>query len=127
MKIVNEVNLTNKNPIKAGKFHIIKTIKLSEILNAVCEINNVCIFDVKSKRQFKELATVKREYCYIAWKLTSLTERNPYGNSLSKIGAEVGLDHAIVLYHKKVIINWLDLSTYNLKEKLELIEGKLES
>ena len=125
MKLVSEVNLTSENPIKVGKFNIIQTIKLSEILNAVCDVNNIDPFDVKRKRRFKNLITVRREYCYLAWKLTKLTERNPYGNSLSVIGAEIGKDHATVLHHKDKVLDWLKIHSYGLREKLEMIEAKL--
>ena len=47
--------------------------------------------------------TARREYCYLAWKLTNQTKRNLYGNSLFVIGAEIGKDHATVLHHKKTI------------------------
>ena len=55
MKLVSEVNLTSENPIKVGRFNVIKIIKLSEILNAVCEVNNVCLSDVKGKRRLNIL------------------------------------------------------------------------
>ena len=125
MKIVSEVNLTSENPIKVGKFNVIHIIKLSVILNAVCEVNEVAAFDVKGKRRFNELMTARREYCYLAWKLTKLTERNPYGNSLSVIGAEIGKSHANVLHHKDKVIDWLEIQSYGLVEKLEMIEAKL--
>ena len=123
MNIVSEVNLTSAVPVSTDKYDII--IKLCVILNAVCWENNVNVWDVKGKRRFKELVTARREYCYIACKLTQLSEQNSYGNSLTKIGIGVGIDYATVLHHKRKIEGWLDMGKYNLKEKLELIEGRL--
>jgi len=124
MLVVTSVNLTAKNPIETG--NNVKTTKLFTILNAVCEANNVNIYDVKDKRRFRELITARREYCYLACKLTQLTERNPFGNSLAKIGAEINIDHATVMYHKRIITNWLGIPGYGLREKFKLIEKQLK-
>ena len=125
MRIVTEVNLIDKYPIKVGRFNVIKMIKLSEILNAVCEVNNVSPYDVKGKRRFRNLVTARREYCYLACELTQYSVKNPHGNSLSVIGAEINKDHATVLHHKNTILNWLEIKGYKFKEKIEQIEEML--
>lgn len=91
---------------------------LSKILRVICDINNVSINKVKGISRDPDLVTARREYCYFACQLTK--------KSLGNIGAEINKDHANVLYHKGVILGWLDIPAYNLKEKLELIEGKLK-
>ena len=92
---------------------------LSKILRIICDINEVDINDAKGIDRDTDLITARREYCYFACRLTK--------KSLSKIGAEINKDHATVLHHKKKIEGWLDIPAYNLKEKLEIIEGKLKS
>lgn len=123
MKIVTEVDLTSGEPIKTGSYIC---IELDTILKAICYVNNVNIFDVKGKRRFQELVMARREYSYLACKLTQLNERSPYGNSLAKIGEEISKDHATVLHHCKTIRNWLGIKSYGLKEKFELIEKQLK-
>jgi len=91
---------------------------LSKILRVICDINNVDICRVKGKSRDIDLITARREYCYFACQLTK--------KSLKKIGSEINKDHATVLHHKRIILNWLNIPAYNLKEKLELIEGKLK-
>ena len=91
--------------------------ELARILRVVCEINEVEIAAVKGKRRFQDLVTAKREYGYLARKLTNKT--------LAEIGAEINRDHADVLYHNRKIKNWLGIKGYYLREKLEMIEAKL--
>jgi chromosomal replication initiation ATPase DnaA len=123
MKVVTSVILTASEPVKTdGDI----SIELNAILKAVCYINQVDIFDVKGKRRFRELVTARREYSYLACKLTQLSVINFYSNSLATIGAEINIDHATVLYHKKKIKEWLNIPGYNLKEKFELIENQLK-
>jgi len=122
MKVVTSVNLTDKKPIKTGGYIC---LELNTILKAVCHINNVNIYDVKGKQRFRELVSARREYCYLACKLTQLTERNPQGNSLVKIGNEINVSYSNVLYHNKKILFWLKIPSYGLKEKLEQIEKQL--
>ena len=126
MNIVSEVNLTSAVPVKTqpGKIQSERVIELSLILNVVCWFDNVNVSDVKGEKQFKELRTARQDYCYIACKLTQ-QRWNPYGNTLRIIGKEINRDHATVLYHKNKIEGWLEIPAYNLREKLELIEGRL--
>ena len=91
--------------------------ELARILRVVCEVNEVEIAAVKGRRRFDNLITAKREYGYLARKLTN--------KSLAEIGKEINRDHANVLHHNKKVINWLGIKGYYLKEKLEMIEGKL--
>lgn len=123
MRIITSVDLTANEPIKTGGYIC---IELDAILKAVCYVNNVNIFDVKGKRRFEELVIARREYCYLACKLTQLNERSPYGNSLNKIGIEINRDHATVLHHKRVVNNWLKINSYGLSEKFELIEKQFK-
>ena len=123
MKIVTKVTLTASEPIKTGGY--IRG-NLDSILRAVCYVNQVDIFDVKGKRRFRELVTARREYSYLACKLTQLSERNPYHNSLATIGAEINKDHATVLHHCRIIENWLKISSYRLQEKFEFIEKQMK-
>jgi len=126
MKVVTSINLTASEPIETGKFNIVKILKLSTILNAVCEVNNVCVFDVKSDDKLDELVTSRREYCYLACKLTQLTKRNRHGNSLERIGSEINKSGGLVLYHEHKILQWLEIPGYKLKEKFEMIENQLK-
>jgi len=123
MKVVTSITLTASEPIKTGGY-----IRgdLDSILRAVCYVNQVNIFDVKGKRRFRELVTARREYSYLACKLTQLSERNQYSNSLVTIGAEINIDHATVLHHCRIIENWLNIPGYNLKKKFEMIENQLK-
>ena len=121
-KEVTGVNLSNIETKELSKF---KDSILLRILKAVCETYDVDINVVKGKRRFQNLITVRREYCYLAWKLTRQTDKNPHGNSLSVIGAEIGKDHATVLHHKDKVLGWLKIHSYGLVEKLEMIEAKL--
>ena len=100
--------------------------KLPKILRIICEINDVNIEDVKGKSRNDELITARREYCYLACKLTQLSENNPYKNTTAKIGAKVNIDHATVLHHKRKVEGWLNVKGYRLNEKLELIEKQLK-
>ena len=120
MKVVTFCNLTIDEPIKTDGY---SCIELATILKAVCCVNDVSIFDVKGRRRFADLVTARREYCYLACKLTQLSKRSSGGNSLAVIGKEINSDHATVLSHKKKLTEWLDL--YGLREKLELIEKQL--
>ena len=99
--------------------------ELARILRVVCEVNEVEIAAVKGKRRFQNLITSRREYCYLACVLTQFSVKNPHGNSLSVIGAEIGKDHSTVLHHKKKVANWLQISSYGLQEKFEMIEDRL--
>ena len=99
--------------------------ELARILRVVCEVNEVEIAAVKGKRRFQNLITSRREYCYLACVLTQFSVKTPHGNSLSVIGAEIGKDHSTVLHHKKKVANWLQISSYGLQEKFEMIEDKL--
>ena len=99
--------------------------ELARILRVVCEVNEVEIAAVKGKRRFQNLITSRREYCYLACKLTQFSVKNPHGNSLSVIGSEIGKSHASVLHHNKKVNNWLKITGYCLQEKLEMIEAKL--
>jgi len=123
MKVVTSVILTANEPIKTGGY-----IRgdLDSILRAVCYVDGVDISAVKGKRRFRELVTARREYTYLACKLTQLSERNPYSNSLATIGAEINRDHASVLHHKNKVNGWLEISSYRLQEKFELIENQLK-
>ena len=123
MKVVTSINLTASEPIKTDGY---TSIELDAILKAVCYINQVSVFDVKGKRRFRELVTARREYSYLACKLTQLSERNPYSNSLITIGAEINRNHATVLHHYNKIESWLGIKSYNLKEKFEMIENQLK-
>ena len=116
MKVVTSVNLTNKVPIKTDGYI---SIELTKILRAVCEVNEVDIYDVKGKRRFQNLITAKREYGYLARKLTN--------KSLAEIGKEIDRDHANVLYHNRKIRGWLGIKGYYMNEKLELIRERLKS
>ena len=91
--------------------------ELARILRVVCYVNEVDIAAVKGKQRHQELVTAKREYGYLARKLTK--------HSLAEIGAEINRDHANVLYHNRKIKNWLEIPGYYLREKLEMIEAKL--
>ena len=122
MKIVTSFSITDKDPIKTDGYIC---LELNTILRAVCYINGVSIYDVKGKRRYRELVTARQEYCYLACKLTQLSERNPGGNSLTKIGNEIDKNHATVLHHNKIIENWLDMACYKLAEKMELIKQQL--
>lgn len=122
MKIVTSINLTDKEPIKTDGYIC---LELNAILKAVCYTNNVDIYDVKGKRRFGELVSARREYCYLACKLTHLTERNPQGNSLGRIGNEINQSHSNVLCHHKVIKDWLDIPSYGIRKKIEQIEKQL--
>ena len=123
MLVITKVELTASEPVKTdGDI----SIELNAILKAVCYINQVDIFDVKGKRRFRELVTARREYSYLACKLTQLSENNPYHNSLATIGAEINRDHATVLHHYNKIESWLDIPGYKLKEKFEMIENQLK-
>ena len=123
MKVVTSVTLTASEPIKTDGYI---SIELDAILKDVCYVNQANIFDVKDKRRFQKLVTARQEYCYLACKLTQFSERNPFGNSLAKIGAEINVDHATVMYHKRIITNWLGIPGYGLREKFELIENQLK-
>jgi len=123
MLVVTSIDLTASEPIKTDEYI---SIELEAILKAVCYVNQVDIFDVKGKRRFRELITARREYSYEACKLTQLSERNPYHNSLATIGSKINRDHASVLYHKKKAESWLNIPGYNLKEKFEMIENQLK-
>ena len=109
MKVITKVDLTASEPIETGGY-----IKgdLDSILRTVCYVNGVDISSVKGKRRYKWLVTARREYCYLACKLTQLSERNPYHNSLATIGAEINKDHATVLHHCRIIEGWLDIEGY---------------
>ena len=91
--------------------------ELARILRIVCEVNEVEIAAVKGKRRLQELVTAKREYGYLARKLTK--------HSLAEIGKEINRDHANVLYHNRKVTNWIGIKGYYLREKLEMIEAKL--
>ena len=91
--------------------------ELARILRVVCEVNEVEIAAVKGKRRLQELVTAKREYGYLARKLTK--------HSLAEIGAEINRDHANVLHHNRKVANWIEIKGYYLREKLEMIEAKL--
>ena len=123
MKVITEVNLTASEPIKTSGY-----IRgdLDSILRAVCYVNGVDISAVKGKRRYRWLVTARREYSYLACKLTQLSERNPYHNSLATIGAEINKDHATVLHHCRIIENWLKISSYRLQEKFEFIEKQMK-
>ena len=123
MKVVTSIDLTASEPIKTGGYN---GCSLNSILRTVCDVNRVDISAVKGKRRYQWLVTARREYCYLACKLTQLSERNPYHNSLTTIGAEINRDHASVLHHKNKINGWLEISSYRLKEKFELIENQLK-
>jgi len=123
MKIVTKVTLTASEPIKTGGY--IRG-NLDSILRAVCYVNQVDIFDVKGKRRFRELVTARREYSYLACKLTRLSERNPYHNSLATIGSKINRDHASVLYHCRIIESWLKIESYKLMDKFMFIEKQLK-
>ena len=113
------------NDWQAGKLEIYKPeSKITKILRVVCNVNNVPVEQVKSNRRDVDLVTARKEYCYLSCKLT-WQRWNPSGTSLKEIGEEVGIDHATVLYHNRKMENWLDMGVYKLKEKLELIEGRL--
>ena len=99
--------------------------ELARILRVVCEVNEVEIAAVKGKRRFQNLITSRREYCYLACVLTQFSVKNPHGNSLAVIGAEIGKSHATVLHHKDKVLGWLKIHSYGLVEKLEMIEDKL--
>ena len=115
MNVVTEVDLTNKEPIKTGGYI---SLELSAILAAVCEINEVNIFNVKGKRRFRSLVTARREYCYLACKLTK--------KFLSEIGAEINRDHTTVLYHKNIVLNWFKIKGYKMEEKFNEIINLLK-
>ncbi len=123
MDVVTEVDLTKENPIKTGGYI---SLELSAILAAVCEVNEVNVFNVKGKRRFRNLVTARREYCYLACKLTQLTERNPLGKSLSVIGSEVNISYCDVLYHKKIVLNWFKIKGYKMEEKFNEIINLLK-
>ena len=91
---------------------------LLDILNAVCKVNEVDIDNIKSKSRNGELITSKREYCYLAKTLTNKT--------LKAIGKEINRDHSSVFHHYKKILQWIDIPSYRLKEKFELIEKQLK-
>ena len=91
--------------------------ELARILRVVCYVNEVDIAAVKGKQRHQELVTAKREYGYLARKLTK--------HSLAEIGAEINRDHANVLHHNRKVNNWLKISGYCLQEKLEMIEDRL--
>ena len=122
MLVVTSINLTDKDPIRTDGYIC---LELNTILRAVCDANGVSIYDVKGKRRYRELVTARQEYCYLACKLTQLSERSPGGNSLAKIGNEIDKNHATVLHHNKIIENWLGIPGYKLAEKLELIKKQL--
>ena len=84
-----------------------KYLEPSVILEAVCEVNKLSIFDVKSENRLKELVTARREYCYLACELIQKTKKYPRGYTLNEIGLEINKDHALVLYHEKVIEGWM--------------------
>ena len=65
------------------------------------------------------------QYGCMVFPLTQFSVKNPHGNSLSVIGAEIGKSHANVLHHDKKVKNWLQISSYGLQKKLEMIEAKL--
>jgi len=122
MKIVTSVNCTDKEPIKTDGYIC---LELNTILKVICYANNVSIYDVKGKQRFRELVSARREYCYLACKLTQFSERNPGGNSLVRIGNEINQSHSNVLCHCKVMEDWLRIPSYGLREKLEQIEKYL--
>jgi len=113
-KEVVSVNLPN---IVTRQLSIDKGSILLDILNAVCRVNDVDINSIKSKSRSGELITAKREYCYLAKTLTSKT--------LKSIGKEINRDHSSVLHHYKKVLQWLDVPSYGLQEKFELIEKQL--
>ena len=123
MKIVTKVKLISNKPIETDSKVYFDL--LDSILNVVCCENEVDVYDVKNKRRFEELMIARREYCYLACKLTQLSESNPYKNTTVKIGAKINIDHATVLYHKNKVECWLNIKGYLLKEKFEIIEQKL--
>ena len=123
MKVVTSIDLTASEPIKTGGYN---GCSLNSILRTVCDVNRVDISAVKGKRRYQWLVTARREYCYLACKLTQLSERNQYSNSLATIGAEINRDHATILHHFRIIENWLDIESYKLNEKFELIENQLK-
>ena len=123
MKVVTSICITDKEPVKTSGYIC---VELTTILKAVCVINEVNIFDVKGKSRKGMLVTARREYCYLACRFTQLTERNPGGNSLSKIGAEINRSHATVLHHKGKVVSWFRIPGYRLKEKFERIEEELK-
>ena len=117
MKEVTSADLANNiietvKVEKTSKF--VNVINPAYILSIVCRYNNVNIDDVKGKRRFKELITARREYCYLAYKITKLSQR--------EVGNEVGIDHATVLHHYRTISAWLGIKGYYLQEKIEQIE-----
>ncbi len=92
--------------------------ELTKILRIVCEVNEVEIVAVKGRRRFKNLITAKREYGYLARKLTK--------KSLAEIGKKINRDHANVLYHNRIIKGWLEIKGYYLHKKFEMIEERLK-
>lgn len=115
MNVVTEVDLTKEEPIKTGGF---VDIDLNKILIATCKVNEVNPFDVKGKRRFINLVTARREYCYLAWKLTE--------KSLWEIGAEINKDHTTVLYHRNIVLNWFKIKGYKMEEKFNEIINLLK-
>lgn len=117
LKIVRKVDLTSETPIEFGALR--EEISLDRILFAVCDANNISIQAVINKGRQKETITAVREYCYLAWLLTTPV------NTLETIASEIGRTHAMVLYHKNKIIDWINIKSYNLADKLKTIENNL--
>lgn len=90
---------------------------LAQILKYICEVDEVGVFDVKGKRRFTKLITARREFCYIARRITN--------KSLAEIGGEINRDHATALHHVRKSENWLKIPGYKLAEKLDEIEERL--
>ena len=89
--------------------------KLTPLLKAVCNVNEVSISDVKSKSRKRILVDCRREYCFLANELTSETQE--------VISTEINLTTAMVVYHRGQMKNLLNLPGINYRPKLELIKS----
>ena len=58
-------------------------------------------FDIKTERRFQDIIKWRRLATYFLWKYTS--------DTLANKGAYIGIDHATVLYHKRIIEAWLEM------------------
>lgn len=91
-------------------------ITLEDILNAVSDVMEISISDLKSKSRKGNFTEGRKFYCLFAKRYT--------GNTLNKIGGLINCDHSLVLYNIKKA-GFYEENELEFKTTYDSIEKKL--